>query len=80
MRGEASKQSKRAGSIVAAVVTFLIFTWAIRSCVSPEITPYGIDMPSENGFMHGRRLQTNNNGRHLRKRLEHVVSEHMVYG
>ncbi|KAL9184204.1 hypothetical protein ACHAXT_002290 [Thalassiosira profunda] len=38
-RREASQRSKeRLASIVAATMTFLIFAWAIRSCIPPEIT------------------------------------------
>ena len=40
-RREASKRAReKLGSTIAAVTTFLIFTWAIRSCIPPEVTTW----------------------------------------
>lgn len=37
---EASQQTKHRASMVAAVTTLLIFTWAIRSCIPTEVTTW----------------------------------------
>eukprot|EP00571_Detonula_confervacea_P000522 CAMPEP_0172316804 /NCGR_PEP_ID=MMETSP1058-20130122/29559_1 /TAXON_ID=83371 /ORGANISM="Detonula confervacea, Strain CCMP 353" /LENGTH=532 /DNA_ID=CAMNT_0013031213 /DNA_START=239 /DNA_END=1834 /DNA_ORIENTATION=- len=40
IRREASQRTKRIGSLLAAIATFLIFTWAIRTCIPPEVTTW----------------------------------------
>ena len=39
----ASRRTKKTGSTIAAITTFLIFTWAIRSCIPEEVTTWHRD-------------------------------------